>query len=90
PGIDGRGSRWFIFLGTFVTHCFMGIGPPIWITTDFEALVFGMSIHATFFTFEVRLVISGCQFFWPSNLRKPLVDKPMLSVSLAINPVAMP
>nr|GEW06018.1 RNA-directed DNA polymerase, eukaryota [Tanacetum cinerariifolium] len=47
------GSRWFIFLGTFVTRFFMAIGPPIWITDDFEALVFGMSIHATFFTFEV-------------------------------------
>nr|GEV09386.1 RNA-directed DNA polymerase, eukaryota, reverse transcriptase zinc-binding domain protein [Tanacetum cinerariifolium] len=40
PDIGGRGSRWFIFLGTFVTHCFMAIGPPIWITDDFEALVF--------------------------------------------------
>nr|GFC30683.1 hypothetical protein [Tanacetum cinerariifolium] len=30
----------------------MAIGPPIWITDDFEALVFGMSIHAAFFTFE--------------------------------------
>nr|GEX75387.1 hypothetical protein [Tanacetum cinerariifolium] len=62
PGIGGRGSRWFIFLATFVTRCFMAIGPPIWITDDFEALVFGMSIHATFFTFELRLVISGCWF----------------------------
>nr|GEW39165.1 RNA-directed DNA polymerase, eukaryota, nucleotide-binding alpha-beta plait domain protein [Tanacetum cinerariifolium]GEW43270.1 RNA-directed DNA polymerase, eukaryota, nucleotide-binding alpha-beta plait domain protein [Tanacetum cinerariifolium] len=53
PGIGSRGSRWFIFLGTLVTCCFMAIGPPIWITDDFEALVFGMSIHATFFTFEV-------------------------------------
>nr|GEY55059.1 hypothetical protein [Tanacetum cinerariifolium] len=51
-GIGGRGSRWFIFLGTLVTRCFMAIGPPIWITDDFEALVFGMSIHAIFFTFE--------------------------------------
>nr|GEV21245.1 hypothetical protein [Tanacetum cinerariifolium] len=41
------GSRWFIFLGTLVTRCFMAIGPPIWITDDFEALVFGLN---TFFT----------------------------------------
>nr|GFC72470.1 hypothetical protein [Tanacetum cinerariifolium] len=66
----------------------MAIGPPIWIIDDFEALVFGISIHTTFFTFEVRLVISGCRFFWPSNLRKPLVNKPMLSVSPTINPVS--
>nr|GEU52976.1 RNA-directed DNA polymerase homolog [Tanacetum cinerariifolium] len=38
PGIGGRESRWFIFLGTLVTRCFMAIGPPIWITDDFEAL----------------------------------------------------
>nr|GFA62604.1 hypothetical protein [Tanacetum cinerariifolium] len=42
PGIGGRGSRWFIFLGTFVTRCFMAIGTPIWITDNFEALVFGL------------------------------------------------
>nr|GEZ43688.1 sugar transport protein 13 [Tanacetum cinerariifolium] len=64
PGIGGRGSRWFIFLGTFVTRCFMAIGPPIWITDDFEALVFGMSIHATFFTFE-RLLYEP----WRKRLR---------------------
>nr|GEW18850.1 hypothetical protein [Tanacetum cinerariifolium] len=33
----------------------MAIGPPIWITDNFEALVFGMSIHATFFTFKWEL-----------------------------------
>nr|GEZ07478.1 ribonuclease H-like domain-containing protein [Tanacetum cinerariifolium] len=64
PGIGGRGSRLFIFLGTFVTRCFMAIGPPIWITDDFEALVFGMSIHATFFTFE-RLLYE----LWRKRLR---------------------
>nr|GEU65714.1 hypothetical protein [Tanacetum cinerariifolium] len=42
PGIGGRGSRWFIFLGTFVTRYFMAIGPPIWITDDFEAVVFDL------------------------------------------------
>nr|GEX27573.1 hypothetical protein [Tanacetum cinerariifolium] len=42
-----RGSRWFIFLGTLVTRCLMAIGPPIWITDDFEALVFGSEHDAT-------------------------------------------
>nr|GEX85122.1 ribonuclease H-like domain-containing protein [Tanacetum cinerariifolium] len=69
PGIGGRGGRWFIFLGTLVTRCFISIGPPIWITDDFEALVFGMSIHATFFTFEVLDTLDTCL-----SLRIRLVD----------------
>nr|GEX85570.1 urease accessory protein F [Tanacetum cinerariifolium] len=41
-------------------------------------------------TWQQLDMILDATLTWPSNLRKPLVDKPMPSVSPAINPVDMP